>query len=69
MRRVDEGRFQQVAHAIVIEITDRDHHEVRRDVGLGEIVAQRFLIERADAGRRAKNRPSERMVVPETFGE
>ena len=69
VRRVDERGFQQLAHPIVIEVSDRDHHEIRRDVGLREIVAQRFLIEGADARRRAENRPPERMVVPETLGE
>jgi hypothetical protein len=53
----------------VFEVADGDDHEVRRDVGLREIVLQRLLVERVDALRRSENRTAERMIAPEPFRE
>jgi hypothetical protein len=69
VRRVLERLLQQILHAPVLEIADRDHDEVRGDVGLGKIFLQRGAVERVDALRRAENRPAERMIAPEILRE
>ncbi len=69
MRRVFERALEQFLHAPVFEIADGDDHEVRRHVGLREILLQRLLFHLADALRRAEDGAAERMIVPEPFRE
>ena len=54
---------------VVLEIADRRDNQVRRRVGVAEVVAQQIRRERLDRLPRAENRPPERMVGPESLRE
>ena len=68
-RDVGEGPLDQRADLRMLEVADRGDDEVRRDVGVGEVAAQRGLIEGRHRVGLTENRPAERVIGPEPAGE
>ena len=64
-----ESLLHQLADAIVFEIADGGHDQVRRGVRVAKIIAEEVDVERFDRFTRAENRPPQRVVFPEALRE